>query len=174
LQVPLGDLKPRNGSKVTAEALLDRATQDIQSMAEAECALLVGTLASQCSVMAATGRPLGTQAYEYQMQLAFAEKNAFGKTTASASYALIVSRSSPGKVATRQRIYFEKSARQRQRIYADVAEACAAIRNKSGNCSVTGLSIASRLDRGTPMARLSASAAYASLVPTAELAAAAH
>lgn len=143
-------------------------------MGEKECALLIGTLASQCTVMSTTGRPVGTQAYEYQMQLAFAEKNAFGKTDAAKSYEFIVSRSSPGKAATRQRIYYEKSARERQRIYEDVADTCAAIRKKSGNCSVTALSIASKLDRGTPMARLSASAAYASLVTASELAAAAH
>jgi hypothetical protein len=174
VQVPLGELKPKKDSKITEDELLNHAAENIQAMGEKECALLIGTLASQCTVMSTTGRPVGTQAYEYQMQLAFAEKNAFGKTDAAKSYEFIVSRSSPGKAATRQRIYFEKSARERQRIYEDVADTCAAIRRKSGNCSVTALSIASRLDRGTPMARLSASAAYASLVTASELAAAAH
>lgn len=174
VQVPLGDLKPKKDSKVTEDELLNHAAENIQAMGEKECALLIGALASQCTVMSTTGRPVGNQAYEYQMQLAFAEKNAFGKTDAAKSYEFIVSRSSPGKAATRQRIYFEKSARERQRIYEDVADTCAAIRRKSGNCSVTALSIASKLDRGTPMARLSASAAYASLVTASELAAAAH
>ena len=174
IQVPLGDLKPKKDSKVTEDDLLNHAAEDIQAMGEKECALLIGTLASQCTVMATTGRPVGTQAYEYQVQVAFAEKNAFGKTDAAKSYEFIVSRSSPGKAATRQRIYFDQSARQRQRIYEDVADTCAAIRKKSGNCSVTALSIASKLDRGTPMARLSASAAYASLVTASELAASTH
>lgn len=174
VQIPLGDLKPKKDSKVTADDLLNGAAENIQEIGEKECALLIGTLASQCTVMAATGRPVGAQAYEYQLQLAFAEKNAFGKTDAAKSYEFIISRTSPGKAATRQRIYFAKSARQRQQIYVDVADTCAAIRRKSGNCSVTGLSIASKLDRGTPMARLSASAAYASLVTAAEFAAAMH
>jgi hypothetical protein len=174
VQVPLGDLKPKKGSTITQDELLNHAAENIQVMGEEECKLLIGSLASQCTVMAATGRPVGDQAYEYQFQLAFAEKNAFGKTDVAKSYEFIVSRSSPGKAATRQRIYFAQSARERQRIYEDVAETCAAIRRKSGNCSVTGLSIASKLDRGTPMARLSASAAYASLVTASELAAVTH
>ena len=174
VQVPLGDLKPKKESKITEDDLVSQAAEAIQAEAEEECKLLIGTLASQCTVMSATGRSLGSQAYEYQMQLAFAEKNRFGKTDAAKSYEFIVTRSSPGKAATRQRIYFEQSARQRQRIYADVADTCAAIRKKSGNCSVTGLSIASKLDRGTPMARLSASAAYASLVTASELAVVRH
>lgn len=174
VQVPLGNLKPKKDSKITQDELLNHAAEDIQVMGEEECKLLIGTLASRCTVMSATGRPLGDQAYEYQLQLAFAEKNAFGKTDAAKSYEFIVTRSSPGKAATMQRIYYEQSARQRQRIYGDVADTCAAIRRKAGNCSVTSLSIASKLDRGTPMARLSASAAYASLVTASEFASVPH
>ncbi len=51
------------------------------------------------------------------------------------------------------------------------ADACKEIRKRQGNCSITALSVASKLDPGTPMARLAASAAYASLVPTMKLAA---
>jgi hypothetical protein len=174
VQVPLGDLKPKKGQPVIEGDLMNLAAEKIQSMGESECKLLIGSLASQCTVMSATGRPLGTQAYEYQLQLAFAESRKFGKSDPATKYEFIVSRSSPGKAATNQRIYFEKSARQRQRIYQDVADTCEAIRRRSGICSVTALSIASRLDRGTPMARLSASAAYASLVKASELAASAH
>ena len=54
----------------------------------------------------------------------------------------------------------------------DVADTCAAIRKKAGNCSVTSLSVASKLDRGTPMVRLAASAAYANLVPASDITAA--
>jgi hypothetical protein len=121
--------------------------------------------------MAATGRALGQKAYEYQLQLAFTEKNALGDPDPVKSYEFIVSRSSPGRAATGQRVFFEKSAKQRRRIYEDVADTCTAIRKKSGNCSVTGLSLSSRLDRGTPMVRIAASAAYASLVTASELAA---
>jgi hypothetical protein len=174
LQVPLDDMKKKAGKAADTGDLLDRAAEKIQGMGEDECALIIGALASQCTVMAATGRPLGDAAYEYQLQLAFAEIHPFGKSDPAARYEFIVSRSSPGKAATSARIYFEKSASQRRRIYEDVAETCQAIRRKSGNCSVTGLSIASRLDRGTPMARLSASAAYASLVRASELAASGH
>ncbi|MBL0371283.1 hypothetical protein JJB09_04510 [Rhizobium sp. KVB221] len=174
VQMPLGDLKPKKGNKITEDDLLNRAAENIQAMGESECALLIGTLATQCTVMSATGKPAGKQVYEYQLQLAFAEINPFGKSDPAARYEFIISKSSPGKAATRQRIYFENAARQRQRIYQDVADTCAAIRKKSGNCSVTGLSIGTRLDRGTPMVRLSASAAYASLVTAAELAASTH
>ncbi|MDB5525612.1 MAG: hypothetical protein JWM58_3375 [Rhizobium sp.] len=174
VQMPLGDMKQKKGNATGHEELLNQAAEEIQTMGEDECALLIGTLASQCTVMAATGRPLGDQAYEYQLQLAFTEIHKFGKSDPAVKYEFIVSRSSPGKAATNQRIYFEKSARQRQRIYSDVADTCQAIRKKSGNCSVTALSIASRLDRGTPMARLTASAAYASLVKASELASSTH
>jgi hypothetical protein len=174
VQVPLSDMKIKKGQPKGADELLNQAAEKIQVMGENECALLIGTLASQCTVMAATGRPLGEVAYEYQLQLAFAEMRSLGKADASTQYEFILTRSSPGKAATNQRIYFEKSARQRQRIYQDVAETCEAIRRKSGNCSVTALSIASRLDRGTPMARLSASAAYASLVKASEQVASTH
>lgn len=171
IQVPLGDMKKKkNGEAVREDELLNEAAEKIQAMGEEECTLLIGTLASQCTVMAATGRALGSVGYEYQLQLAFAENHAFGKTDPATKYEFIVTRSSPGKAATNQRIYFEKSASQRRRIYDDVAETCQAIRRKAGNCSVTALSIASRLDRGTPMARLSASAAYASLVKASEVA----
>jgi hypothetical protein len=70
----------------------------------------------------------------------------------------------------RKRFYFAEADRQRQKIYAAAAGACREIRKREGNCSITALSVASRLDPGTPMARLAASAAYASLVPTLKLA----
>lgn len=174
VQVPLDDMKKKKGAPANTDDLLDRAAEKIQAMGEDECALMIGTLASQCTVMAATGRPLGDTAYEYQLQLAFSEIHPFGKSDPASRYEFIMTRSSPGKAATNARIYFEKSASQRRRIYDDVAETCQAIRKTSGNCSVTALSIASRLDRGTPMARLSASAAYASLVRASELAASTH
>ena len=174
VQVPLDDMKKKKGKTVSTDELLNQAAEKIQTMGEDECALMIGTLASQCTVMAATGRPLGDIGYEYQLQLAFAEIHPFGKSDPATRYEFIMSRSSPGKAATNERIYFEKSASQRRRIYEDVADTCQVIREKSGNCSVTALSIASRLDRGTPMARLSASAAYASLVKASELAAATH
>lgn len=119
--------------------------------------------------MSATGRPIGDNAYEYQVQLAFSEKNPLGAVDPRASYEFLVTRSSPGGAATMSRVYFERAAALRKRIYQDVADTCAAIRRKSGNCSVTTLSVASKLDRGTPMVRLSASAAYASLVPASEI-----
>jgi hypothetical protein len=169
VQVPLDDMRNKN-NRISTDELMNQAAEKTQSMGESECTLMVGTLASQCTVMAATGRPLGDTAYEYQLQLAFAEINPFGKSNAATRYEFVMTRSSPGKAATNDRIYFEKSASQRRRIYEDVADTCDAIRKKSGNCSVTALSIASRLDRGTPMARLSASAAYASLVKAPELA----
>jgi hypothetical protein len=174
VQVPLDDMKQTKNTRFSTDELLDQAAGKIQSMGEDECALMIGTLASQCTVMAATGRPLGDTGYEYQLQLAFAEIHPFGKSDPAKRYEFIMSRSSPGKAATNERIYFEKSASQRRRIYEDVAETCQAIRRKSGNCSVTALSIASRLDRGTPMSRLSASAAYASLVKASELASSTH
>jgi hypothetical protein len=169
VQVPLEDMRKKNKT-VTTDELLNKAAEKIQSMGEDECTMMIGALASQCTVMAATGRPLGDTGYEYQLQLAFAEIHPFGKSDPATRYEFIITRSSPGKAATNNRIYFEKSASQRRRIYQDVADTCDAIRRKSGNCSVTALSIASRLDRGTPMARLSASAAYASLVKASELA----
>jgi hypothetical protein len=170
VQMPLDAMKQKKNRKFSIDELLNQAAGKIQSMGEDECALMIGTLASQCTVMAATGRPLGDTGYEYQLQLAFAEIHPFGKSDPAQRYEFIMTRSSPGKAATNERIYFAKSASQRRRIYEDVADTCQAIREKSGNCSVTALSIASRLDRGTPMARLSASAAYASLVKASELA----
>jgi hypothetical protein len=175
IQVPLDDMKKSAADAASAAGdLLDLAAGKTQGMAEDECALMIGTLASQCTVMAASGRALGATGYEYQLQLAFTEINPFGRADPAQRYEFVLSRSSPGRAATSQRLYFTQSASQRRRIYEDVADTCAAIRDKSGNCSVTALSIASRLDRGTPMARLSASATYASLVTASELAAAGH
>jgi hypothetical protein len=173
IQEPLDDMKTKH-TETGQDSLLDKAAQKIQSMGEQECTLLIGTLASQCTVMSATGRPLGDTGYEYQLQLAFSEINPFGESDPAAHYEFILTRSSPGRAATNSRIYYEQSASRRRRIYEDVADTCQAIREKSGNCSVTALSIASRLDRGTPMARLSASAAYASLVRASELATSTH
>ena len=169
IQQPLGETKQKSGKIVTEEDLLNAANDRIQEIGERECVALLETLAGQCTVMSATGRAIGDNAYEYQLQLAFAEKNPLGIVDPKASYEFLVTKSSPGKTATASRIFFEKSAAQRKRIYKDVAATCAAIRVKSGNCSVTGLSIASKLDRGTPMVRLSASAAYASLVPAQDI-----
>jgi hypothetical protein len=174
VQVPLDDMRKKRSQAADTGDLLNQAAEKIQTMGEDECTLMMGALASQCTVMAATGRPLGDTAYEYQLQLAFTEIHPFGKSDPATRYEFVMSRSSPGRAATSERIYFEKSASQRRRIYEDVADTCAAIRRKTGNCSVTALSIASRLDRGTPMARLSASAAYASLVKAPELAASTH
>lgn len=175
LQIPLDDMRKKAAnSGARPEELLDRAAEKIQAVGEDECRLMLGALASQCMVMSATGRALGDTAYEYQMQLAFAEINKFGRSDPAARYEFMLSRSSPGRAATNQRLSFERSAGQRRQIYVDVAETCQAIRRKAGNCSVTALSIASRLDRGTPMVRISASAAYASLAKAPELAASTH
>lgn len=173
-QVPLGENRQKSGKVVTDDELLNGASGKVHEMGENECAALMATLAAKCTVMSATGRPIGTNAFEYQVQLAFVEKNALGAVDPAGTYEFIVTKSSPGKAVTASRVYFGKTAALRQRIYKDVADTCAAIRKKSGNCSVTSLSVASKLDRGTPMARLSASAAYASLVTASELAGSAH
>lgn len=169
IQQPLGETRKKSGKIVTEDELLNAANDRIQEIGETECLALMETLAGQCTVMSATGRAIGDNAYEYQLQLAFAEKNPLGMVDPKASYEFLVTKSSPGKTATMSRVFFEKSAALRKRIYKDVAATCAATRAKSGNCSITGLSIASKLDRGTPMVRLSASAAYASLVPAADI-----
>ena len=172
IQQPLGERKLKSGKILTEEELLGAATDSIQDVGETECAALRETLAADCAVMSATGRVIGENAYEYQLQLAFSEKNALGAIDPKAFYEFLVTRSSPGKAATLKRVYFEQSAALRKRIYQDVADTCAAIRKKAGNCSVTSLSVASKLDRGTPMVRLAASAAYANLVPASDITAA--
>lgn len=172
IQQPLGERKLKSGKILSEEDLLRIATDRIQEMGETECVALLETLARECTVMSATGRAIGNNAYEYQIQLAFAEKDQLGAVDPKASYEFLVTRSSPGQAATMSRVFFEKSPALRKRIYQDVANTCAAMRKKSGNCSVTALSIASKLDRGTPMIRLSASAAYASLVPASDITAA--
>lgn len=169
IQQPLGETKLRSGKRVTEAELLDTATSRIQDVGEAECHALLETLAGQCHVMSATGRAIGDNAYEYQLQLAFSEKKALGAIDPEAVLDFHVTKSSPGQAATMSRVFFEKSAALRKRIYLDVAGTCAAIRTRSGNCSVTALSVASKLDRGTPMVRLAASAAYASLVPASDV-----
>jgi len=123
VQVPLDDMRKKNKT-VSTDDLLNQAAEKIQSMGENECAMMIGSLASHCTVMSATGRPLGDTAYEYQMQLAFAEIHPFGKSDPATRYEFIMTRSSPGKAATNDRIYFEKSASQRRRIYQDVADTC--------------------------------------------------
>jgi hypothetical protein len=169
IQQPLGERKLKSGKILSEEDLLSMATDKIQEMGESECAALLETLARECTVMSATGRVIGNNAYEYQLQLAFAEKNQLGTIDPNASYEFLVTRSSPGQAATKSRVFFEKSAILRKNIYLDVATTCATMRKKSGNCSVTTLSVASKLDRGTPMIRLSASAGYASLVPASDI-----
>ena len=169
IQQPLGETRQKSGKILTEEDLLNAANGRIQEFGESECVALLETLAGQCTVMSATGRAIGNNAYEYQLQLAFSEKSPLGAVDPQASYEFLVTKSSPGKAATASRVFFGKSAALRKRIYNDVAATCAAMRVKSGNCSVTGLSIASKLDRGTPMVRLSASAAYASLVPAEDI-----
>lgn len=169
VQQPLGETRQKSGKIVTTEQLLDAANDRIQEIGEQECRALTETLADKCTVMSATGRAIGDNAYEYQVQLAFSERNALGSVDPEGQYEFRVTKSSPGRAATQSRVFFEKSAGLRMRIYKDVATTCATIRAKSGNCSVTSLSVASKLDRGTPMVRLSASAAYASLVPADDI-----
>lgn len=169
IQQPLGELKLKSGKILTEDALVNAASEKTHEIGERECAAMMATLAAKCTVMSATGRALGLTAYEYQIQLAFTEKEKLGLVDPAMSYEFLVTKSSPGKAATASRVYFEKAAGLRQRIYEDVADTCAAIRRKSGNCSVTSLSVASKLDRGTPMVRVSASAAYASLVQASEV-----
>lgn len=169
IQEPLGEKKLKSGKTFTDDQLLNAASDKINDMGERECAAVMATIASQCTVMSATGRALGNNAYEYQLQLAFAEKNTLGVVDPTMSYEFLVTKSSPGKAATAARVYFEKATALRQRIYQDVADTCAAMRKTSGNCSITTISVASKLDRGTPMARVAASAAYASLVRASEV-----
>jgi hypothetical protein len=174
IQEPLGENKQKSGQILSDETLVNRAAAKIQSMGEAECASMIASLAAECTVMSATGRRVSDVAYEYQIQLAFAERRGLGKVDPAASYEFIVTKSSPGRAVTSARLYYGKAAGERRKIYQDVADTCASIAQASGNCSVTSLSIASRLDRGTPMARLSASAAYASLVAASEVSAIPH
>lgn len=169
IQQPLGEKKSKSGKIVGEDELLADANDKIAEMGEGECRALMESLAGQCTVMSATGRAIGNNAFEYQIQLAFAEKNPLGPVDPQAPYEFLVTKSSPGKTATMSRVYFEKAADMRKRIYRDVADTCIAIRKKSGTCSVTALSVASKLDRGTPMVRLAASAAYASLVPAEDI-----
>jgi cell division protein FtsB len=169
IQQPIGELRAKSGKLRTADELLSDANDRIAVIGEEECRTLMDTLAGQCTVMSATGRAIGENAFEYQIQLAFAEKSPLGPVNPHALYEFLVTRSSPGKTATMSRVYFEKAAAMRRLIYSDVAATCAAIRKKSGTCSVTSLSVASKLDRGTPMVRLAASAAYASLVPIQDI-----
>lgn len=169
IQQPLGEAVRKSGQVVTEDQRLNAANDRIQEIGEDECRALMETLAGQCTVMSSTGRAIGDNAFEYQLQLAFSEKKPLGTVDPQATYEFLLTRSSPGKTATMARVFFEKSASMRKRIYEDVANTCAAIRKKSGNCSVTSLSVASKLDRGSPMVRLSASAAYASLVPAQDI-----
>jgi hypothetical protein len=169
IQEPLGERKLKSGKVLSEEEQLNAAADAVAGIGESECRALLDTLARGCTVMSATGRAIGDNAYEYQLQLAFAEKDPLGRIDPAASYEFLVTKSSPGQGATRSRIYFGKAATLRKRIYQDVASTCAAMRKASGNCSVTTLSVASKLDRGTPMVRLSASAAYASLVTDPDL-----
>ncbi|MBX9455587.1 MAG: hypothetical protein KL863_05905 [Rhizobium sp.] len=169
VQQPLGETKQKSGKIVTTEQLLDAANDRIQEIGEQECDALLKTLAGKCTVMSATGRAIGDNAFEYQVQLAFSEKSTLGSVDPEGYYEFRVTKSSPGRAATKSRVFFGKSAALRMRIYKDVATTCATIRAKSGNCSVTSLSVASKLDRGTPMVRLSASAAYATLVPADDI-----
>lgn len=169
IQQPLGEAKTKSGKILTEDELLSAANDRIVGMGEEECKALTEVFAEKCAVMSVTGRAIGSNAFEYQIQLAFAEKNPLGPIDPQAAYEFLVTKSSPGKTATMSRVYFEKAADLRKRIYRDVADTCAAIRKKSGTCSVTTLSVASKLDRGTPMVRLSASAAYASLVPASDV-----
>lgn len=169
IQQPLGAAIKKSGQIVTEDQLLNDANDGIQEIGEEECRALLQTLASQCTVMSATGRAIGDNAFEYQLQLAFSEKSPLGKVDPEGIYEFLLTKSSPGKAATMARVFYEKAASMRKRIYEDVATTCATIRKNSGNCSVTSLSVASKLDRGSPMVRLSASAAYASLVPTEDI-----
>jgi hypothetical protein len=169
IQQPLGETRSKSGKILSADDMLGAANEKIADMGEAECRMLMEALAGQCTVMSVTGRAIGENAFEYQIQLAFAEKNPLGPIDPASTYEFLVTKSSPGKTATMSRVYFEKAADLRKRIYRDVADTCIAIRKKSGTCSVTSLSVASKLDRGTPMVRLSASAAYASLVPAQDI-----
>lgn len=172
IQQPLAEIRSKSGKMLTQDEVLGAANDRIAELGDAECAMLMATLARECAVMSVTGRVIGESAYEYQMQLAFAEKSPLGPVDPKAAYEFLVTKSSPGKSATLSRVYFEKATELRKEIYRDVADTCAKIRKSSGTCSVTSLSVASKLDRGTPMVRLAASAAYASLVPAGDVTAA--
>jgi hypothetical protein len=170
VEVPIGLKKNGADRPGDLSKLADDAAARTQEMAERECALLVGPLAAECMPVAATGRRIGANAFEYQLQLAFREAQPFGKRDRDGRYDFTLTRSTPGSEYMRKRFYFAEADRQRQKIYAAAADACKIIRKRQGNCSITALSVASKLDPGTPMARLAASAAYASLVPTMKLA----
>ncbi|MDO6963729.1 hypothetical protein [Rhizobium alvei] len=168
IEVPLGDMRAKKKA-LSPEALIDLAASRTQSLAEEECQRLLETLAADCAIMSAMGRPSGSQSYEYQFQLAFAEKAAFGATPPGRQ-TFVITKASPGRAAIGQRLYFERTGLQRDRIYRDIAATCMRIRKDAGNCSIANLSIAGRLDRGTPMIRLSASATYGSLVASTDVA----
>jgi hypothetical protein len=164
VEVPLYDPERVKKGTENEEEAVAKAASRIQTLAQDECRLALRALAFSCMVMNSTGRQTSVESYGYQFQLAFQERNSFGKRDPKIRYSVSVTRAQPSASLFRQRVFFEKSARLRERIYEDIADTCASVRKQAGNCSITGLSIASRLDRGTPMARLSASASYASLV----------
>jgi hypothetical protein len=165
MEVPLKDMRNlKNQVNVPLEDLENGAMAATQSLAVEECERLKTSLAADCAVISANGRLIGENAFQYQIQLAYVERDKFGKTNETDRYDFIASRMVVGKNATANRAYFARSAEIRGKIYQDIAKTCRTMRKDVGTCSVTAISLASKLEPGLPMVRLAASATFASMI----------
>jgi len=164
LDVTLGDMRQiQKPSPSMIENARNEAAAATQSVALQECDRLELSLAADCTVISASGQLIGDNAYQYQIRLAYVEKAAFGKTNKTDAYDFVVSKVPVESASDVGRIYVNRSAETREKVYADIASTCQLIRRDVGTCSVTGISLSARLEPGLPMVRMLASATYSSL-----------
>lgn len=164
LDIPLDDM--RAGAARTQKPLAQRVTEAIaatKDIAENECKRLVSVFASGCRVLSADGRQIDDRHFEYRIQLAFVEKAGLGKISPDGALVFGLDKRGIGGPEIGGRVGMARAGDLRSKIYATIARHCAEIRKTKSLCSVTAISLSSRLVADLPMVTVSTSASFATV-----------
>ena len=108
------------------------------TVADAECASLLATLASQCTVRATNAYALSVDKglYNISATLGFVQKEAFGAVKEKAKLAYREINRELGDGAHVVTVMPSSAAGQRQKFYKEVARLCGKLRKSEGNCAI--------------------------------------
>lgn len=138
-----GDAEPMLEPDLEEVFLAGRAP----AVAQAECELLLSSIATACRVEQASARPItgAPELVEITMRLAFTEKEQRGAFASAGPLYYDEVGADPAAVAGIGKTAGLAELRQmRIRLYEGAEKACAQLRRQEGNCSVTRLRIGAR------------------------------
>jgi hypothetical protein len=148
----------KKGEEMPADDLADVfMSARANTYAEAECALVLKKLASQCSVDNVSAYKVRneTGVYNISGRLRFVQKEGLGKvdTAAQLAYREIQANFGHGKRSVT--VMADEAAAAREDFYAEAARACAGLRRTEGNCAIYRVTVRSNPKRGSDAMELS-------------------